>query len=83
MGLLLKLLTLPVTAPLDGVLWLAEKINEQAEQELYNEPAVRGQMVELELRLEMGEISEEEYQIGEDALLVQLRAIRAWQAARV
>ncbi|MBC8162384.1 MAG: gas vesicle protein GvpG [Roseiflexaceae bacterium] len=83
MGLLIKLLLLPITAPLDGVLWLAETINDQAEQELYNEPAVRGQMVELELRLEMGEISEEEYQIGEDALLVQLRTIRAWQAARI
>ena len=81
MGLLLKLLTLPVTGPIGGVLWIAEKIAEQADREMYNEEAIRGQLMEMELRLDMGEISQPEYEQVEAVLLQRLKVIRERQAA--
>jgi Gas vesicle protein G len=82
MGLLTKLLTFPVSLPMDGVVWVAGKLLEQAETELYNEPAVRGKLMELELRYDLGEIDEEAYLAAEDALLARLRLIRERAAAR-
>jgi len=79
MGFLMKLLTLPVTGPILGVVWIAEKVAEQAERELYDEEAVRGQLMELELRYDLGEISEQEYLAAEEALLERLRVIRERQ----
>jgi len=79
MGFLMKLLTLPITGPIRGVVWIAEKVAEQAERELYDEEAVRGQLMELELRYDLGEISEQEYLAAEEALLERLRVIRERQ----
>lgn len=76
MGTLLKLLTFPVSAPIDGVLWIANTIKEQAETEYYDEGAVRGRLLELELKLDLGEITEEEYQAAEDELVERLTEIR-------
>lgn len=81
MGFLTKLLTLPVMGPIKGVTWIAEKVAEQAEKELYDEGKVRGQLMELELRYDLGEISEEEYLAAEETLLERLRVIRERQAA--
>jgi hypothetical protein len=82
MGFLIDLLTFPVLGPVKGVIWVAEKVAEQAEKELYDEEAVRGQLMELELRYDLGEISEEEYLAAEEALLERLRVIRERQAAK-
>jgi hypothetical protein len=81
MGFLIDLLTFPVMGPIKGVVWIAEKVAEQADMEMYNEDKVRGQLVELELRYDLGEISEEEYLAAEEALLERLRVIRERQAA--
>jgi hypothetical protein len=83
MGFLIDLLTFPVMGPIKGVTWIAEKVNEQVEKELYDEDAVRGQLMELELRYDLGEISEEEYPEAEEALLERLRVIRERQAANI
>jgi len=81
MGFLINLLTFPVTGPIKGVIWIAEKVAEEADKKLYDEDAVRGQLMELELRLDLGEISEEEYLEAEEVLLDRLRVIRERQAA--
>ena len=80
MGLIRSLLTAPVTGPLKGVVWLAEKLQERAEGEIYNEGAVRGRLMELELMLDAGQITEDEYQEAEDALVALLAEIRERQA---
>ena len=77
---LLDLFAWPLTAPIKGVTWIANKITEQAEKELYNEDAVRGKLLELELALDLGEINEKDYEAAEKALLNQLRLIRERQA---
>jgi Gas vesicle protein G len=82
MGLLMKLLTLPVTGPIDGTLWLANKLLEQAEGEIYDEGKVRAALMELEMRLELDEIDEATYMEGEEQLLERLREIRIYKAER-
>lgn len=82
MGFLTDLLTLPVLGPIKGVMWIARQAAEQAERELYDEDTVRGQIQELELRHDLGEISEEEYLAAEERLLTRLRAIRERKAGQ-
>jgi hypothetical protein len=82
MGILMNLLTLPLTGPINGTIWIAEKLLEQAENEMYDEGKVRAKLMELEMLLDLGDISEEAYMAAEDELLERLRDIRAFKAAR-
>ena len=76
MNLLFKLLTLPVTGPLDVALWAARTIAERAEDVYYDEMPIREALLELELRLDLGEIDEETFEAEESLLLVHLQEIR-------
>ena len=82
MGFVFDLLTSPVLGPIRGVHWLATKVAEAAESELLDEDRVRGELLELQIRLEMGEISEEEYDKQERMLVERLSAIREAKAER-
>lgn len=75
MGLISVLLTLPL-APVRGTVWLAERIEEQADNELYDESAIRNGLLELEEARESGELSDQEIDAAEDVLLERLMAIR-------
>ena len=81
MGLITGLLPLPL-APVRGTVWLAERIQEQAEAELYDEDVIRAQLMEIEAAREAGEISEEEATQAEDQLLERLIAAREMGADR-
>jgi len=76
MGFVFNLLTFPVLGPMGGIHWLATKVTEAAEGELLDEDRVRGELLELQMRLEMAEISEEEYDEQEKVLVEWLNAIR-------
>lgn len=82
MGFLTDLLTLPVLGLVKGVTWIARNVADQAERELYDADIVRGQLQDLELRYDLGEVDEQDYLVGEEALLVRLSAIREREAAR-
>jgi len=71
MGLLTGLLTLPL-APVRGVAWVAEKVAEEAERELYDERRIMRELAELESAKEDGQISEETFNRGVDELLQRL-----------
>lgn len=77
MGLISGLLTLPL-APVRGTVWLAERIQEQAENELYDESAIRTGLLELEEARATGELSEEEIDDAENALLERLMEMRGF-----
>ena len=53
MGLITGILTLPL-APVRGVAWVAEKVGEQAELELYDENRILRELGELESAHERG-----------------------------
>ncbi|MDG4648420.1 gas vesicle protein GvpG [Roseibacterium sp. SDUM158017] len=75
MGLLRKILTLPVSAPADGVVWLAARIAEAAEAERNDPSLLREALVDAEAKLLSGELGEDEYDAIETDLLLRLRAI--------
>ncbi|MDP2930639.1 MAG: gas vesicle protein GvpG [bacterium] len=64
-------------APLKGVIFIAEKINEVIEKETSGEGAIKERLMALQLKFEMDEITEEEYDEREDELLKLLEKIRA------
>jgi hypothetical protein len=74
-GLIVGLLTLPL-APVRGVAWLAERIQEQAENEFYDESSIRSALLELEEARETGELTPEEIDTAEDLLVERLMEIR-------
>ena len=54
MGLITGLVTLPL-APVRGVVWVAERVLEQAESEYHDEGAIRVQLMDIEAALEAGD----------------------------
>jgi len=76
MGFLVDLLAFPVMGPVKGLMWIAEKVAEQADNEIYKPGKIRGQLMELELRLDLGEITEEAYLEVEEILLERLRVVQ-------
>ncbi len=75
--MLFKLLAAPVTLPVSGLRFILQQLLEMAERELRDEDRIRDELLLLHLRLEEGEISEEEYAAAEAALIAR------WRAARV
>ncbi len=63
-------------APLKGILFLGKKINEVIEKETSDEGSVKERLMALQLKFEMDEIDEEEYDRREDELLKLLGDIR-------
>jgi hypothetical protein len=74
--ILFKLLALPITAPVAGVRYCIEKVVEYAEHELTDEEPVREQLLELQIDLEEGRVTEDEYAEREALLLARLREVR-------
>lgn len=72
----LDLLTAPVLGPIQMVQWLGLKLIEAAEREMYDEGRLRGELLELQARYDLGEVAEEEYARREAALLELMDAVR-------
>ena len=72
MFLIDDLLLAPLLGPLKGIVWLGRKINDVVDNEFYNEDHIREELVALQMRLELDEISEEEYGDREKELLERL-----------
>lgn len=75
--MLSDLLLLPLTGPLHGVEWVAKRIKDQVDHELYSEESIRARLFALNERLDNQEISEEEFETEEAVLLEQLEAADA------
>jgi len=63
-------------APLKGIIFIGKKINEVIEKETSDEGAIKERLMALQLKFEMDEIDEEEYDRREDELLKMLEDIR-------
>jgi len=63
-------------APLKSVIWLGKKINEVVQREVSDEGRIKEKLMELQLRFELDEISEDEYNKQEKELLARLDEIR-------
>jgi len=79
MGLFTQLVTLPL-APVRGIAWVGQRIQEQAESQYYDPSPVQMELARLEQALLDGEIDEETFDEREDELLDRLEEIRAHTA---
>ncbi len=75
--MILRLLTLPITGPLEGIIWMGEQILERASEELDSKENLQKKLLALQLAFDLGEISEEDYDAQEEELLLALEALEA------
>jgi hypothetical protein len=80
-GLLTKLLLFPITGPIYGLRFIAEQVQAELDEDFLDERRPERELLALSIRLESGEITEEEYSAQETALLEELNAIRAYKEA--
>ncbi|MGW1493224.1 c-type cytochrome biogenesis protein CcmI [Streptomyces sp. NPDC002402] len=76
MGLLSGLVTWPL-APVRGVVWIAEQVEEVAERELSDPEVIRQRLEEVEIARDAGEITDEEAAEQEAELVRRLMASRS------
>lgn len=77
----LNLLFLPVTGPIGGLIWIGEKIQERADIEYDESENLHKLLLSLQLDYDMGNISEEEFEIQEEELLLKIQALEEEDAA--
>jgi hypothetical protein len=66
-------------SPLIGLAWIAEQIQERAEAEIDNQENLHKRLLALQLAVDMGEISEAEFEEQEELLLLAIQAIEERQ----
>lgn len=64
-----------LSLPVKGFFGIFKKIHEMAERELSNKDYIRERLMELQLRFELDEINEEEYNRQEKELLDRLNRV--------
>jgi hypothetical protein len=74
--MLFKLLGAPITLPLAGMKFVLDQIAELADQELNDEGALRDQLLLLQVQLEDGDVSEEEFSEREAEVLARMRELK-------
>lgn len=77
--MLLQLLTAPLSLPLAGFRFILGQVQDLADRELYDEGQIHNDLLLLQLRLEEGEIDEEEYQVAEAEIMRRLHVARAYR----
>ncbi len=80
--MLLQLLTAPVSGPVFGLRFVLQRLLEVAEQELMDIDRIHEELLLLQLRLDEGEIGEEEYLEAEAEIMQRLREARAYRQAQ-
>ena len=66
-------------APINGFKFILNQIQKIADKELNDDTFIKEQLLELQMRLELDEVSEEEYKEREAELFARLRVIKARQ----
>lgn len=66
-----------VLAPLKGIIFIGNKIDELMQKEISDEGRIKERLMELQLKFEMDEITMEEYDQREEELLNMIERIRA------
>ena len=75
--LLDDILLAPIELPVAGFNWILRQIQTMADEELLNDQPWKERLIELQMMLEVGDISEAEYAEEEKKVFQALRDIRA------
>lgn len=76
MGLLSDLLLFPITGPVRGLTFILEQFQDELEQESQGEGRLSDELMDLTLRYESGELSDDQFQAAEAELIERLNTIR-------
>ncbi|HEU5208549.1 MAG TPA: gas vesicle protein GvpG [Longimicrobiales bacterium] len=79
MGLLKHLLFWPYTGPRFLTEFALNQVEGVVREELTDDSAVKAELLELQLQLELGDIDDDEYVAREAVLMQRLREIRDWR----
>lgn len=79
MGFLKHLLFWPVTGPLFLTDFSLGKVQDVVKEELTDDDRIKAELMELQLKLELGDIDDAQYVTEEAALMQQLRDVRHWR----
>ncbi len=71
------ILLLPIKGPIAGFRWVMTTIQKMADEELMDDQPWKERLIELQMKLELGEIGEEDYTREEAIVFQALRDIRA------
>ena len=77
MFLLEDILMLPIKLPIAGFNWIMKQIQTMADDELLNDQPWKERLIELQMMLEVGDLTEEEFTKQEAQVFTALREIRA------
>lgn len=77
MGWILNILGAPVVGPLKLTKWIGEKIQDVAVQQMGGEDQLMAELIELQMKLEMEEVSMEAYDKREKEILERIKALKA------
>ncbi len=72
---MLNFLLAPLTAPITGIAWIAEQIQERVDAEMDVKENLQKRLLTLQLAFDMGEMEEDEFEAQEEELLLALQAI--------
>jgi hypothetical protein len=79
MGFLKHLFFWPVTGPMYLAEFSLEKVQGVVKEQLTDDSSVKEQLLDLQLRLEMGDIDDDEYAAEEARIMAKLREVRRWR----
>jgi hypothetical protein len=60
-----------ITAPINLVIKVGEKVKEEADKELYDLNSIQQKLIQLQMMYELGEIPEEAYKAKEEELITR------------
>ena len=78
-GILSKVLLFPVAGPVAGIRWSLGQVQKVVEEELTDDEPIKRELMELQMKLELGDIDDDEYVRQEADLMLRLREVRAWR----
>lgn len=78
-----KILLLPVMGPISGLMWIGEQIQERTNTEYDAQENLHKQLLSLQLKFDMGELSEEEFDVQEEELLLKIQALELEEQSRL
>lgn len=77
--MLLDLLTAPLGMPISGFKFILNQIAQMVEREILDEDNIRNDLLLLQVKVDEGEISEEEYLAQEAEIMARLRLAREYR----
>ena len=79
MGLLTNILLAPFLGPVWGTRFTLDKVDRAVREQLTDDTPIKEDLMALQLKLEMGEIDDDQYVQQEAEIMQRLREVREWR----